>query len=94
METCSDHLRKRRKRQNKWERVCDDCEDRIIFEAHTKLESKREESMMVEEEITTLKWETHLADAEEKRQRRKEVAFKTMTFQQKHEEDMKVVLDN
>lgn len=49
---------------------------------------------MVEEEIIALKWETHAADAEEKRQRRKEVAFKTMSLQQKHEEDMKVVINN
>lgn len=42
MPICSDHLRKRRRKKNKWEKICDSCEDKFLFDAYMKLEIKAE----------------------------------------------------
>lgn len=52
---CKDHLRKRRRRKNKWEKICDCCEDKFVYDSYMKLEKKKEESLLVEEEIITMK---------------------------------------
>ena len=46
---------KRRRKKNKWERICDNCEDQFLFDAYMKLEIKAEESLAVEEKIVTMK---------------------------------------
>jgi hypothetical protein len=50
-----------------------------------KLEAKAEESLSVEEEITILKHENFFKEAEERREKRREIAFKTMSLKQKHD---------
>ena len=42
METCDKHLRKRRRLNKKFERICDICEDKHLFENYMKLEIKAE----------------------------------------------------
>jgi len=48
-------MRKRRRKKGKFERICDICEDRVLYETYMKLEAKAEESLAVEEEIVALK---------------------------------------
>lgn len=52
---CKDHLRKRRVKNNKWEKICDGCEDKLLFDLYMKLEIKAEEALLVEEEIVSMK---------------------------------------
>jgi hypothetical protein len=49
MPACNDHLRKRRKRKGKWERICDNCEDKYLYDVYMKLETKADEALAVEE---------------------------------------------
>ena len=44
---CKEHLRKRRRKKNKWEKICDECEDRFLYDSYMKLEKRKEESLMV-----------------------------------------------
>lgn len=37
MPACNDHMRKRRKKKGKWEKICDNCEDKYLYDAHMKL---------------------------------------------------------
>ena len=71
MNVCNDHLRKRRRKTGKWERICDNCEDNIIYATYMKLESKAEESLSIEEEITQLKHENFAKEAEDRREKRR-----------------------
>jgi len=34
---CNDHLRKRRRKKGKFERICDNCEDRVLYDIYMKL---------------------------------------------------------
>lgn len=48
---CKEHLRKRRRLKGKMERICDNCEDKYLFESYMKLELKAEEAILMQEEI-------------------------------------------
>ena len=74
--SCKEHLRKRRINKKKWEKICDDCEDRYLFSAYMKLEIKAEEALSVEEEIVNMKYEDSKEVLENKRSKRRELAFK------------------
>jgi hypothetical protein len=37
MECCNEHLRKKRRKNKKWERICDYCEDKSLYENYMKL---------------------------------------------------------
>lgn len=43
MTYCNEHMRKLRKVKNRDIRVCDNCEDKNIYDSITKLEAKAEE---------------------------------------------------
>ena len=55
MPTCLNHLRKKRNKADKWKKICDGCEDKLLYDSYMKLEMKAEEALTVEEEIITLK---------------------------------------
>jgi hypothetical protein len=45
---CSQHIRKKRKDKNGvWVRICDDCEDKYLFESYMKFELKAEEAIVM-----------------------------------------------
>jgi hypothetical protein len=71
LNACTEHLRKRRRRKGKFERICDNCEDRALYDIFLKLEAKAEEAIAMEEEITALKHENFAKEAEERRQKRR-----------------------
>jgi hypothetical protein len=54
---CSQHIRKKRKDKSggTWARICDDCEDKYLFECYMKFELKAEEAIQMQEEIVTAK---------------------------------------
>lgn len=60
---CSSHIRKKRKQTNgnKFVRICDDCEDKILFDRYMKSESKAEEALAMQEMIVQSK-RNELAD--------------------------------
>jgi hypothetical protein len=39
---CSQHLRKKRKNKGSFDRICDTCEDKYLFESYMKYEMKAE----------------------------------------------------
>ena len=59
MPACSQHMRKKRRKKGKFERICDCCEDKVIYDFYMKLETKAEEALGVEEEITMLKHDNY-----------------------------------
>lgn len=81
-------MRKRRRKRNKWEKICDYCEDKFLYEAYMKLEIKAEESLAVEEEIVAMKYEENKAVLENKRTKRRELSFKQEELENKHDEAM------
>lgn len=87
MLACSEHMRKRRKKKGKWEKICDNCEDKYLYDVYMKLESKADEALGVEEEITILKHDNFAKETEERKEKRREIGFKTMALQQKYQED-------
>ena len=54
---CLDHIRKKRYRSGEFGRICDDCEDKILFENYMKVEIKAEEAIVAHEEIVKLRLE-------------------------------------
>lgn len=86
MPACGEHLRKKRKKKGKWERICDNCEDKVIYDFYMKLEMKAEEALSVEEEITFMKHDNFAKEAQERREKRSEMAFNTMEIKRKYEE--------
>lgn len=48
MVACIDHTRKRRKKKGKWERICDNCEDKYLYDFYMKLESKADEALIIQ----------------------------------------------
>ena len=50
---CSSHIRKKRKHKKtgKFVRICDDCDDKIIYDKYMKLQSKAEEAILMQEMI-------------------------------------------
>lgn len=59
----------------------------MLYDIYMKLEAKAEEAIGVEEEITYLKHENFLKEVEERREKRRDIAFKTMTLQQKYNQE-------
>lgn len=48
-------MRKKRKdRSGAWKRICDDCEDKYLFESYMRFELKAEEAIVMHEEIVTV----------------------------------------
>ena len=54
---CNDHMRKKRKhpKSGKFLKVCDDCEDKHLFEKYMKTELKAEEALQMQEMIIASK---------------------------------------
>lgn len=54
---CNEHMRKKRKhpKSGKFVRVCDDCEDKHLFEKYMKTEIKAEEALQLQEMIIETK---------------------------------------
>ncbi len=54
---CSVHIRKKRKNRqtNVFGRICEDCEDKYLFNKHLKLEKKADEAVSMQETIIQVK---------------------------------------
>ena len=50
---CIEHIRKKRKYKNtnKFVRICDDCEDKYLYDKYKSSESKAEEALAMQEMI-------------------------------------------
>ena len=81
-------MRKKRRKKNKWEKICDSCEDKYLFEAYMKLEIKAEEALGVEQEIVTMKYEDLRQLLEAKRVKRRQLSFASEETQAKYDEKM------
>ena len=67
MEVCNNHLRKKRRKNKKYEKICDYCEDKSLYENYMKLELKAEEALTTQEEIIGMKYNEFLKEVEAKR---------------------------
>ena len=100
MNICKDHLRKRRQMGKVFERICDDCEDRYLFERLKKYQAGAQQAEVVQEQILNLKWQDTVDRLRGRQIKVKSLEAHTtelvMKFQKKHDlvnDEYKIMLE-